>query len=371
MRRLAIPIALTFLAGGLHAQEAPQPSLEPSQLVILGARADLETGLLVITGLDFGEEPLVTLGLEDLDILHAGADRIEAVLPARITPGSYLLIVARGSRVVDYDIFHVAVPEPPAAPALPPTQRGPTGPPGPPGEPGPAGAQGPPGPPGEPGPPGPAAPPFSPLAGQSCPQGSFVVGFDQEGGILCGAAAEAPLATASLLPTTAAFGNPSRAADGDDACSALERLGIPDDYPAELGAGPVLAAYPEVTAGEVKGTLFPAGDRDAWAVAGRQTSRSLCFFQRSERPLLGRIALTPPPGGSAMVCACWSAEGNPCALSRLYCAEAGGGQEALLEVPMVMTCGRRDEGYLEVEVRPAPGAPPACGPWRASWEILE
>lgn len=77
----------------------------------------------------------------------------------------------------------------PIGPVGPPGPAGPPGAPGPQGVEGPQGAEGPAGPPGVPGPPGPEGPEGPPgnlvLAGQTCPVGEFVVGFDESGNILC------------------------------------------------------------------------------------------------------------------------------------------------------------------------------------------
>ena len=89
-------------------------------------------------------------------------------------------------------------PQGPDGPPGPPGPVGPAGPQGPQGEPGPDGPQGPqgpqgvqgqPGPQGPPGPEGPQGPQGPPgnlaLAGQTCPQGQFVTGFDTSGNIVC------------------------------------------------------------------------------------------------------------------------------------------------------------------------------------------
>lgn len=68
--------------------------------------------------------------------------------------------------------------------AGPPGSEGPTGPPGLNGMDGPQGPQGDPGPQGVPGPPGPPGPGAA-LAGQQCPAGSFVIGFDSELNLVC------------------------------------------------------------------------------------------------------------------------------------------------------------------------------------------
>ena len=151
------------------------------QLVVTGARADLGTGLLVITGIDFGNSPpRVTLGLQDLDVFSAGPDRIEAILPAEMTPGSYLLIVARGDGPHDYDVFDVAIPPRPTAasaatpgPATTGSGRDAVATPGPAGPAGPTGPQRASrsaSPPDRPAPPVTSA--VAALAGKSCPDGS-------------------------------------------------------------------------------------------------------------------------------------------------------------------------------------------------------
>lgn len=95
----------------------------------------------------------VSLGGEELDVVSVTDTLIQAILPAAVQPGDYLLTVSIGHGKKDNDAYALTV-----------------------GAVGPQGPQGPPGPQG--GPPGQAR-------AQSCPQGEFVTGFDQNGDIIC------------------------------------------------------------------------------------------------------------------------------------------------------------------------------------------
>ena len=193
----SIPADPAF-AGGWQPPSRIESKRPP---LIAEARAD-ELGVLHISGANFlthkGTFPTVTLGLlgKPLALVYASSDRIEATLPADLVPGSYLLIVAKGSdssagRNEDAgpaDEFWVTLggsgakgdkgdpgPAGPAGPSGPQGPAGPLGPIGPkgdPGLPGPAGtigAMGPAGPQGTPGLPG-AQGPAGPIGPQG-PQG--------------------------------------------------------------------------------------------------------------------------------------------------------------------------------------------------------
>lgn len=85
-----------------------------------------------------------------------------------------------------------------------PGEPGPPGPPGPPGEPGPAGPPGPAGSQGPEGPPGPQGPPGVP-PGQQCDDGTFLVGFDADGNIVCNKINFPPVAKIQANPLTGTF----------------------------------------------------------------------------------------------------------------------------------------------------------------------
>ncbi len=107
---------------------------------------------MTIHGLNFGHQPRVSLALTELEVRSAGPEEILAALPAGLTPGTYLLAVARGPRrhqVGTIDVTLGAV-----GPAGPPGPEGMPGPEGPPGTPGLPGLPGLPGPKGDPGPAG-------------------------------------------------------------------------------------------------------------------------------------------------------------------------------------------------------------------------
>jgi hypothetical protein len=77
-----------------------EPDRAPDPL-ILGAQADLDRGTLTISGLSLGSAanpPAVALGGHALVVLEASAQTVVAELPAEATPGTHLLVVARGLR---------------------------------------------------------------------------------------------------------------------------------------------------------------------------------------------------------------------------------------------------------------------------------
>ena len=186
-------------------------------------------GFLVITveGLQPNGQVEVTLGEHGSLIVEAMTlTSIEVALPIDIAPGDYLLTVinknslSKKRKVVEYDLTIGEVgpvgPQGETGPAGPQGELGPAGPTGPQGEAGlvgpqgpsgpagpqgaagPIGAQGEQGPAGSQGPAGPSGPqgaqgPVGPLgipgnlalAGQVCPAGQFVGGFDANGNITC------------------------------------------------------------------------------------------------------------------------------------------------------------------------------------------
>ena len=370
-------VAVAVAAPGLRAQDTP-----PSQLVVLSAHADRVGHTLILTGLDFGEAtPRVTLGVDDLEVVSHSLGQVVADLPDRFPPGSYLLIVARGDGLPDYDVFHVTLPDIPDAPAEGSekpaaaqetrTVVGPAGPAGSAGAAGAQGASGPAGPAGAIGPQGPAGPQGPPgppgrveLAGSRCPAGSYVAGFDEAGGLAC-----EPVTTASVADGGAELGDAAPRDSSNAALACATDLGadLPDAWDARV---PVLATYPAANAGETRGSFTNAADRDHFALSAREADGRFCFDDRRDRPLRARLTLGAPASGAAAVCACWSTGGAPCSRSRNQCVTADAGAANTLDLPMRMVCGQDDEGTLEVQVlTAAPGA--ACGEWTVSWQIGE
>jgi hypothetical protein len=152
--------------------------------IITSAEADVVAELLTIHGHALGdrgqgEEPRVTLGLVELEVLNASGDVILAKLPAGVTPGTYPLAVTlrcHRHEVATMDLtLGTTGPAGPAGPEGPPGQvgpvglQGPAGPSGPVGPTGPVGAIGPAGSPGAPGLPG--APGAPGVPGPIGPQG--------------------------------------------------------------------------------------------------------------------------------------------------------------------------------------------------------
>lgn len=121
-----------------------------NQLAISRAEADPDAGILRIYGRNFvapnGALPAVTLAGLPLVVQSIDNTFIQAWLPARIAPGSYLVIVSRGNGTPQNDSFSVTIGA--AGPAGATGPQGAQGDPGARGEPGvqgPTGAQGQPG----------------------------------------------------------------------------------------------------------------------------------------------------------------------------------------------------------------------------------
>jgi hypothetical protein len=132
-------------------------------------------GVLNVFGINFAGRPRVTLGTTALTVVSTTATRIEALLPASVGPGSYLLTVTVNAGRDDdrgddgkYDESWITIGTAGTpGPAGPAGAIGATGPAGPAGA---IGATGPAGPAGAPGSQGPAGLPG--LAGPQGPQGS-------------------------------------------------------------------------------------------------------------------------------------------------------------------------------------------------------
>ncbi|HVS04199.1 MAG TPA: hypothetical protein VMT16_15655 [Thermoanaerobaculia bacterium] len=380
LHALAVAALMGSSAAPLAAQEAEAAA---AQLVVLSARAHLTTGILVVRGLDFGDPPpTVTLGFEDLEVLAHGSDWLEAALPAGVDAGTHLLIVARGSGLAEYDVFHVTVPEPllerlavaerrEPGPPGPRGQAGPPGPSGPPGEAGATGPMGPQGPAGPSGPPGPSL--LATVAGRSCPAGTALTGFGAAGELLCApltaggpaatlgpATGAPPLAAASAAPATGLEAAACRRED-----LAWGGADLPDLLTPQV---PVLAGYPETRGGALAGA-FGADDVDRLALAAVEEDRRFCLSDRFERPIVATLALESE-GAPARLCACWSSATVPCDKTRNRCVTALPGETARLVLALPMTCGAVDEAFLDVEMRPA-GAGEACATWRLDWSIRE
>ncbi len=174
---LSAPIALALcVAGTTLAASLPSFADSWRQPAITEAHAD--GAVLRVLGLNLaGGKPRVTLGTQPLTVVSMTSTQIDALIPASVVPGSYLLTVkldkgkgGGGDRDDDgkYDEFWVTIGA--AGPQGPAGAIGPAGPAGPPGSPGPAGAAGGQGPAGAPGQDG-AAGPQGP-AGPTGPQGA-------------------------------------------------------------------------------------------------------------------------------------------------------------------------------------------------------
>ena len=160
MRLTVLLVSLLLVAPAVpRAQNNPPP-----QLVI--ASALVNGNVLTIQGVNFGStEGSVTLNLVPLHVLSWTDTWIDARLPEAVTPGSYLLGVARGRAAVEFNTFSLSIGSTGAD-----GPPGPAGPAGPQGDPGPQGPQGPVGPQGPAGLPGSATPitNINALNGVSC-----------------------------------------------------------------------------------------------------------------------------------------------------------------------------------------------------------
>lgn len=147
-RLVRVGCALALLLGS-QAAAAPAPPgghLRVTDVFVIFGPPD--TLLIVGEDFDFGSPLEVSLGgFGPLAIASATATEIDALLPADLPAGDYLLTVSTGSGQSQNDEYDLTI-----------GAVGPRGPQGIPGPPGPRGEQGPQGPPGEQGPPGPPAP---------------------------------------------------------------------------------------------------------------------------------------------------------------------------------------------------------------------
>ena len=159
--RVFITAVLTLVASAaLQAQKAKEiAASEPAQdkqLVIYSATVNRVSETLTVRGANFGSSLLVQLEESSLTVLSVHGNEAVVQLSAAVPDGSYLLLVAKGNRTIDRDVFHVSVTTPQSGPTGPAGPAGATGPAGPAGEKGPAGAAGATGPAGPAGPQGPA-----------------------------------------------------------------------------------------------------------------------------------------------------------------------------------------------------------------------
>lgn len=149
LRLPVLTIALGFCAGLAAATPVFAASANPPAITEVRAEADI----LRITGVDMGaSSPRATLGSKALVIVSVTATQVEALLPAGIAPGGYLLTLAYGKGKDDYDEFWVTIGA--AGPQGPAGKPGEIGPPGRDGEPGARGKDGEPGARGKDGEPG-------------------------------------------------------------------------------------------------------------------------------------------------------------------------------------------------------------------------
>lgn len=151
MQRLLTTICVFLFTTALFAQGPPLP-------LITAVESDFDIGRLSIRGRNFPvQQPAMTLAGANLTIVlyNSGADgRIDALLPAGIAPGSYLLTLSTNPSPIPTAVFIATI-----GAAGPQGPQGEAGSRGETGSQGPQGVQGPEGPKGDPGPPGPQGDP--------------------------------------------------------------------------------------------------------------------------------------------------------------------------------------------------------------------
>lgn len=156
----AILVAMLLVFSGTPTLLAQGPS--PKELAIRAAEVDLESGVLLISGDNFGSDisdfkvtlQVPPLGEVELSVSRFDADTQEifAALPsqAQSVSGTFTLTVSSGRGTSSSDTLDLAIDT--AGPQGEPGPQGEAGPPGPQGEPGPEGPAGPQGPEGPSGP---------------------------------------------------------------------------------------------------------------------------------------------------------------------------------------------------------------------------
>ena len=175
--RTVIAALVFFVGAGAVAHANPgqksgsqQSSNQPArQLVVMSASVDRSQEVVVLDGVNFGQDqPRVFCGEYEMAVVSHTDRQLVVQFPGAIPDGTYLFTVSRGASVLDNAVFFVTAQKPMVieGPPGPPGPQGPAGPQGPQGEKGDTGATGPQGPAGPAGPQGPAGP-----AGPAGPQG--------------------------------------------------------------------------------------------------------------------------------------------------------------------------------------------------------
>src|SRR5688500_5605253 len=104
MRQLRVFWAMMILALSIAVGATPPP-----QLVILGAGANPQTGLVTIVGINLGgSAATVQISGQTLAIQSSSDTQIVATMPSLVA-GTYLLKVSRGPATVEQDTFSLSV----------------------------------------------------------------------------------------------------------------------------------------------------------------------------------------------------------------------------------------------------------------------
>src|SRR6266540_2454501 len=106
MKHISIFIILFVLTAATMFAGDPPP-----QLMIASAQVDFGIGRMYVNGKNFGSTtaPEVKLNDQLLFVMSSTGESIDAVLPAGIQPGSYLLHVSRGTSTTQNDVFDVTL----------------------------------------------------------------------------------------------------------------------------------------------------------------------------------------------------------------------------------------------------------------------
>ena len=107
MRKLFAWFICLFVVASAYAQRDTRPT---NQLLVVSASVDYGVGKLYVSGSNFGSAmPAVKLNGIALQVLTATPTSVLAMLPPGIAPGSYLLTVASGPAVTEFDAFSVTI----------------------------------------------------------------------------------------------------------------------------------------------------------------------------------------------------------------------------------------------------------------------
>ena len=235
----------------------------PHAPAITEARAD--AGVLHVFGFNFAGRPRVTLGAATLTVISTTATRIQALVPASVVPGSYLLTVTTGghddNRGYDgkYDESWITI--------------GAIGAQGPAGSPGADGATGPAGPAGATGPSG--APGAAGIPGLQGPQGvQGPVGATGATGPMGATGAAGPAGAGGILQSSAVIVSRQRVPE-DNAFDVVIVEALCPAGSVLTGGSANFRGFELAESGPISGAL-------GWVAAGRLPQRAFTTFDKVE-----------------------------------------------------------------------------------------